>query len=353
MAARIEAQEKARAEGPNADPFTAACDAPFPPSASDLAAALAHRAKYDGFERPRRRISELMSGKSQEIAQLLRYIADLTEIGPSVPPLLPVASYYEYTLDREKLWKDLKRIFDQKKTPTSAHELVARAAQHHLGLKPRRDYLIITTNYDCLIELALSRLHVPYCVLTVVNSDQYVDVTFPEALREYLALDSSEFEEVKAEHAHKYPKGFTLQLGQPVVLVYKLHGDLFPQQPGRDSVVLSDEDYIRYLMRMQDAAGMIPSEITTLIESPAFLLLGYSFSDWNVRAVYKAVVRQRTQERQKNVRDYAVVREINVYETAYVGEGGGGHIHRLITDLSKFAAGILAHAPVTKEPAGL
>jgi hypothetical protein len=344
LAAKIQSAEQASASGATPrDPVALAKASKYPPSAAQLASALASVAAYDAFERPRQRVRKLLTADDREVLALLRWIADLTEIGPSVPPLLSVASYYEFTLQRSSLWRTLRQIFENKQTPTRTHWLIARAAEHHLSLGGWKDYLIITTNYDRLMEIALERTGIPYCVLSVANADQYVDVRFSPSIHEYLQIDESEFASLKDDHARKYAKSFTLELPRPIAIIYKIHGCLFPDVPERDSVILSDEDYIRYLMQMYDASGMIPSQITTLTEVPGFLFLGYSFSDWNVRAIYKAVVKQRTEAKKQRVKDYAVVREFSNYEAAFCREGDG-RINLLVTNLSRFARRVLAHA---------
>jgi SIR2-like domain len=345
LAAKIQTVETAAASGirpPN--PLDVAAAAKYPPSAGQLASALAFLAEYDGFERPRRRVRTWLSAADSELVTLLRWIADLTEIGPSVPPLLSVASYYEFTLQRANLWQQLRHIFENKQTPTRTHWLIARAAEHHLSRRPWKDYLIITTNYDRLMELALEKTAVPYCVLAVANADQHVDVRFSAGLQKYLQVDDREFASLKEDHARKYPNRFTLELPKPVAIVYKIHGCLYPELPDRDSVVLSDEDYIRYLMQMYDAGGMIPSQITALTELAGFLFLGYSFSDWNVRAIYNSVVKQRTASKKTKIKDFAVVREVSHYEAAFC-HVGDDRISLLLTDLSRFARRILRHAP--------
>ena len=323
------------------DPFQAACNSKYPPSASELAAALAYRCEYDGFERPRRRVRPFLTAKDHEIVQVLRHLADLTEIGPSVPPLVPVASYYEYTLPRQDLWSDLDTIFANKRTPARTHWLVARAAEHYLQLKPKSHYVIITTNYDQLMETALESAKLPYCVLAVRNADQYVEATFPAQLRDYLGLSESEFEELGQREV--YPKFFTMEeLRRPLVVLYKQHGSLAGVE--RDSVIVSEEDYIQYLMRMRSGEGVVPGAITSMLDKVAFLFLGYSFNDWNVRAMYKSV---RSGARRNDLHDYAVVRELNSYESAFVRETNA-RIDRLLTDLSRFARNILKHAPKRK-----
>jgi hypothetical protein len=351
LAAKIQALEHLHASGaPSIDPVALAEQAKYPPSAAELAAALATVSAYDGFERPRRLAGKLLGADDTDLAPVLRSIAELTEIGPSVPPLLSVASYYEFTLQRGPLWNSLRRVFENKRTPTRTHCLVARAAAHHLSLNPRKDYLTITTNYDRLIEIALERYEVPHCVLTVANKDQYVDVRFSPNMPQHLGMDSTEFELLKAEHAGKYPRQFTLSLGRPVAIVYKLHGCLFPSVPERDSLIVSDEDYIRYLMQLYDGGGMIPGHLTQLMAEPVFLFLGYSFSDWNVRAIYKAVVKQRTDSLRLLIKDYAVVRDFSVYESAYSQEGNG-RINLLVTELRRFVRRVLARAPKRRRPA--
>jgi hypothetical protein len=191
------------------------------------------------------------------------------------------------------------------------------------------------------MEIALERIRAPYCVLTVGAADQYVDVRFSPDMQQYLGLSANEFAEVKQEHSQKYPRNFTLEIPRPVVIVYKMHGCLFPEQPGRDTVVLSDEDYIRYLSRMSDNIGMVPSAVTNLTKSCGFLFLGYSFSDWNVRGIYKAVVRHRTAA--ERMQDYALVREFSSYESAFCRETAS-RINLLVTDLPKFARRVLAYA---------
>jgi SIR2-like domain len=345
LASKIQDSEQSALNGQvRPDPVLVAQKAKYPPSASELSAALAFRSKFDGFERPRQRVASVLTANDRELVELLRWIAELTEIGPAVPPLLSVASYYEYTLQRSRLWRDLRSIFENKTTPTRTHWLTARAAEHHLSLRPRKDYLIITTNYDRLMEIALEKTGVPFCVMTVGSIDQYVDVVFSANMRDFLELTPNEFASLKQEHSRKYARNFSLDVPKPIVIVYKLHGCLFPEEPERDSVVLSDEDYIRYLMQMYDAAGVIPSEITRQMASAAFLFLGYSFSDWNVRGMYKAIVKQRSAAQAKGVSDFAVVRDFSAYESAFSREGNG-RIHLLVTDLARFARGMMHYAP--------
>jgi hypothetical protein len=338
LALSIEAREQAAIGARKvSDAFKTACEAKYPPSATDLAAALAVQANYDGFERPRRRIGPLLAmGKEEreKLNQLLTWIADLTEIGSSVPPLLSVASFYQYQLPGS-LRDDLKRIFKSKTTPTLTHCLVAYAALAHLKGNYKH-YLIVTTNYDCLMEKALDLIDRPYCVLTVVSPTQPVGVRFSPNMQQYLGLKASYYDDLRKGAP---PGQFWLDLPKPVVILFKLHGCLSPDSPS-DDVVLSDEDYIRYLMQMHDGA-MIPALLSQYLNSAGFLFLGYSFSDWNVRAIYKSVITRRFNQpnltergtREAETKDWAVVHEFSHYESVLYRTS----IHMIVTALAKFA----------------
>jgi hypothetical protein len=92
-------------------------------------------------------------------------------------------------------------------------------------------------------------------------------------------------------------------------------------------------------MQMHDGNGMVPSEITALTETPGFLFLGYSFSDWNIRGLYKALLKARPKERQGDIQDYAVIREFSAYDSKFCQESES-KIQLLVTDLSRFSKSI-------------
>lgn len=337
LAIRIQATEQAGNEGAsNLSPFTVACAAKYPQSAGELAAALAVRTKYNGFECPVQRLQPLLPMGENELTHLVRSVADLTEIGPSVPPLLSVASYYQYTTPG-KLSEDLEQIFQNKRKWTRTHWLVARAALRHLE-NDDKHYLVITTNYDSLIEKALERMTLSYCVLTVVSPDKPVDVRFSSNMQPYLGLKDARYQTLV--RIKNYPNAFALELRKPIVIVFKLHGCLSGDGGSNKGIVISDEDYIRYLMQMREGEVMIPAMVSRYLDFPGFLSLGYSFSDWNIRAVYKSVVTRRFEMSKVDqdtpkypVKDWAVVHEFSDYESKSSQES----INLIVADLSKFA----------------
>jgi len=280
-----------------------------------------------------------------ELRRVLQALASLTGIAPSTVPLLAVSSYFEYTLARKRLAETLRDIFAGKDTPTATHRLVARAAAHFMARNPHDDYLIVTTNYDWLMERALTDAGAPFCVLTVDRQDRKVYTRFGPTVRAYLGFDDREYAELVEEHqGKKFPSGFSLRTRRPLVIVYKIHGDLYDQQP-RDSVIISDEDYVDYIYRMADNQGAVPAAITPLLEDKVFLFLGYRFADWNVRTIYRRIVERRGAP--EDLLDYAVVRELSAYEQGFFGQR---RIRVLKTDLANFVRGIQQNAPPDAGP---
>ncbi len=288
---------------------------PYPPSARELANALAANVSYHG----------------------------------SWPySLLPVSSYHEFVRGRDPHRKDLESLFAGKTHPLPSQDLIARAARHHLR-NTKRDYLVITTNYDQLIELAFDAAKVPYVVLTVGRKQHHVTVRPSASLQAWFGFSNEDFEDLQQGLKGKQPALFTLppvSSRKPVAVIYKMHGCLFPPAGTTDdSIILSDEDYIAFLKRQGESGdGVIPAAVTRLMQNEGqantgFLFLGYSFSDWNVRAMYRTIIDQRALT--KDVRDYAVVSWVNDFESQYLSQPT---INVCVADLVKFAAEIKRRA---------
>jgi hypothetical protein len=117
--------------------------------------------------------------------------------------------------------------------------------------------IIITTNYDQLMEQAL-RDHGKEPRVTVYSADENeetIDIDDPSPER-------------------------------PVV--YKLHGDIRE----RVSLVVTDEDYIQFVMRMmttKERCDPIPLSLKEALTESAMLLVGYSLLDYNLRLLFKTL----------------------------------------------------------------
>jgi hypothetical protein len=115
--------------------------------------------------------------------------------------------------------------------------------------------IVITTNYDALFEQALRD----------EGKRPRVSVYEPED------EPTTDFDD---ESAHS-----------PVI--YKLHGDV----AHRESLVVTDEDYIQFVLRMsdKDPYDPIPLSLKHFLKRWTTLFIGYSLLDYNLRLLFKTL----------------------------------------------------------------
>lgn len=106
---------------------------------------------------------------------------------------------------------------------------------------------------------------------------------------------------------------------RPLVTVYKIHGSLHPGATSdKDGVVITNEDYVTFL----SASGFVPSYIRTRLRGLGLLLLGYSFTDWNVRSLYHSLTDSQVARRTDATKDYAILLGPSPYETGFFDRNG-------------------------------
>jgi len=167
-----------------------------------------------------------------------------------------IAFLYEQLKDRNELIAAIEALLsDLEREPSPVLKLIAKL--------PFR--LIVTTNYDRLIERALDEAERDFRVIVQPS------------------LQDTNTEKFKQEIAH-------LVESYQGVILYKMHGS-FPYPVEEDqpalsapSILLTEEDYI-YVLASQDRG--LPSELVSLISSNTLIFLGYSLEDWDFRAVLK------------------------------------------------------------------
>ncbi len=306
---------------------------PDPPSSAELTTLFSNLAGYSSLREPavnlRSRIPDKLVGAKPDFLELLETLLQVTGV-PGGDSLASVAEYYEVQARRDRLLEVLTEVFAQKKTPTATHDLLAEAAVSYLR-HAVDDYLIVTTNYDCLMEIALDRAHAPWVVLSLdKNNDGRIHARFSEGLRDF-----------ERKNPPCFAKDFVLSRGQPLVLVYKIHGCVAAEGRDRpDSVVISEADYVDYISRMSKNEGVVPVSVSHLMRDKPFLFLGYSLKDWNVRSVFESMVGKRGSP--AGLRDYLVTRKCGPLDEAYYSKH---NILVLKSDLNAFVDGIRAHVP--------
>jgi hypothetical protein len=321
-----------------------------------------------------------------DYVDIIKNVADVMGLSRSVPQLLTVASYFNEGQNRGLMCEELLQRFENVSEVTDIQRRIVDVAktfvdaQNNNSASDKRDYLVITTNYDPLLEVCLAQQNVPTCVMTVDMRSKAVLAYVAPHTKSALGLSEAEFDELRQLYEQddggalppsrpleatavagpgrslpvsprrRVAGSFTLgNKSHSLVLVYKIHGcpiidQRQPQStPQRaDNIVISDQDYVRFIQENGSKNSLIPAYVSSRMLESAFLFLGYSFSDWNVRSLYQNFVRSRykdDQEKQRDPdetmdRDYIVMRSYDSSDDYFLRQW---NVSVLVTDLDTLA----------------
>lgn len=208
-------------------------------------------------------------------SELSAYLADnfsYPERGESKSDLLRVSQYVAVMLGTGPLYEELRKLFDANYPTTCLHQFFASLPSLLRDKKYSPSYqLIVTTNYDDVLERAFQQAGEPFDVVVYVAEGEARGKFwhFPPKGRPVLV-----------EKPNKY-LGLSLE-DRTVIL--KIHGAVNRADPERDSYVITEDHYIDYLTRT-DISGLLPMTLTAKLKHSHFLFLGYSLRDWNLRVI--------------------------------------------------------------------
>ncbi len=133
--------------------------------------------------------------------------------------------------------------------------------------------LIVTTNYDDLIERTFRNAGQPFDLVTYVAEGEHRGkfLHFPPP---------PDCDERLIEKPNEY-RG--LSLNERTVIL-KIHGTVDRANVERDSFVITEDNYIEYLTRT-DISNLLPVTLAAKMRKSHFLFLGYSLCDWNLRVI--------------------------------------------------------------------
>jgi hypothetical protein len=199
-------------------------------------------------------------------SELAKHLAETTQFPDGeARGLATVAQYFGVVGGRRGLQDELRSIFDVDYPLTDLHKYLASIEV---------PLLVMTTNYDDLIERALRANGRPYDL--VVHT---TDVALGDRLL-WCPHGGEAPQEV-------LPNKLDIDLAKTTV-VYKMHGTVDRAQPSRDQFVITEDDYINFLARMMRKKA-IPAIFAEPLGNRHFLFLGYGLYDWNLRVVLSRV----------------------------------------------------------------
>lgn len=162
-----------------------------------------------------------------------------------------VSQDFEKQRGRAELVREIRRAVYDNKKPSPLLKLLAK-----LNFP-----IVITTNYDTLFEDALRE----------VGKRPFVSVYKKNEERDEITED--------------YPYDRKLTPDNP--FVFKIHGDI----DQGESIVITEEDYIHFVLRMSDKQQFhpIPETIRYHLKRWSTLFIGYSLRDYNLRLLFKTL----------------------------------------------------------------
>lgn len=211
--------------------------------------------------------------------ELARHLAAEATFPGESKELTLVSQYYAAVMGRAPLHDVLREIFTFEQPPGEIHKYLADSAKTaHL--------LIVTTNYDDLIERAFIAAGVPFD--TVVH---LVTATTGEILWTPHGQPAQEL----------MSKDLDLDLTK-VSVIYKIHGAIDRAEGKDGQYVITEDDYIDFLSRMTRNTA-IPNIFAQPFQQRPFLFLGYGLYDWNLRVVLNRIDRRGAEN---DVRSWAI-----------------------------------------------
>jgi SIR2-like domain len=242
------------------------------------------------------RNAALPSGK--EFARILARAASYP--GPDTDPLSKIAQFYEEGPgDRGLLLSKVINIFAGSLPQDYTCAATDFFLQLPMSLMPT---LLVTTNYDVLLERTLERRGIRYLSIAhIVRNSKYAG--------RFLCYDSLNAPLESCIRTKTQLEEMLLDLDESAsstVLVYKLHGTAQAGVGPRnmiDSVVLTESDYIEFLE--DERLDKIPSRILKTLREANIMFLGYSLEDWNFRVLLQRLHRVQQQQKQRANKHWA------------------------------------------------
>lgn len=185
-----------------------------------------------------------------------------------------ISQYISVAYGGGLLYDELRRVFAVNSEPTMLHRFFANLPKKFE--KEQGDswgQLILTTNYDDVMERAFLEASTPFDVISYVadgeGKGKFLHSPFQEEPRLIIT-----------------PNEYRLPEGRSVIL--KISGSIDRSDNERDSFVITEDDYIDQLT-LADISNSIPVAMRARLQRSHFLFLGYSLRDWNVRVILRRI----------------------------------------------------------------
>lgn len=202
--------------------------------------------KYEESQRPPigNELSKILAAKSKFVDRFSK---------EDIKNLQRVSQDFEVLNGREELVKEVKSAVSDGKEPSLALCALAKL----------KFPVIVTTNYDKLFEKALGYAGKTPSLVSIYKKN---DIGVSREETEDLGTDDPTPESP---------------------FLFKIHGDI--NKP--ESIVITDEDYVHFILRMTEADPFdpVPETVRVKMKKWPTLFIGYSLKDYNLRVIFKTL----------------------------------------------------------------
>jgi hypothetical protein len=131
--------------------------------------------------------------------------------------------------------------------------------------------LIVTTNYDDVLEHAFQQANEPYDLVAYMADGEH---------RGKFWHWSPDGDNNVVDKPNEYKAVST----EKRTVILKIHGAVDRATGERDSYVITEDHYIDFLTRT-DISNLVPVLLAAKMRRSHFLFMGYSLRDWNLRVI--------------------------------------------------------------------
>jgi hypothetical protein len=189
--------------------------------------------------------------------------------------LVRVSEYAALMRGIGPLYEKLHNLFDEDYPITKVHQFLADLPAILRKNGCPSNLLILTTNYDDLMERALRKMGESFDVVTYEAEGDHTGKFWHLPLGGVpRVIDKpNEYADLSVENR---------------TVLLKIHGTVNRANAKEDSYVITEDHYIEFLARTS-IPDLVPITLLDKLRNSHVLFLGYSLQDWNLRVILRHI----------------------------------------------------------------
>ncbi|MFP5264097.1 MAG: CHAT domain-containing protein [Blastocatellia bacterium] len=209
--------------------------------------------------------------------ELAAHLSGIRPLPDNLRDLVRVSQYIALE-DVKVLNSELHSVFTRPFLTTSLHKFLATLPR---VLKDngcaRCHQLIVTTNYDSVLERAFDAEQEPYDLVCYIAGGEHSGKFYHKPYRAdpLIITEANQYDAVSLDTRS---------------IILKIHGAVDQADSSHDSYIITEDNYIDHLTRA-DFINLLPVNIPAKLRdnNSNFMFLGYRLRDWNLRILFRRI----------------------------------------------------------------